>query len=216
MRGRPADEWLHTVSNLPTARLLATVSVNGFAGLLIDRDGYDDRATTVEASLRSELGVAPVVSENGRLAFYSLVGYRARLPAQGSAAWIACSNGKCDCGLLASGKALAANQSILSCDGRFSLTMEDGDLVLRGTGCEEKGGSCWRSGSAGHAGAHAVMQEDGNLVVYGPGCSGANGSCWDSGSAGHAGASLAVQNDGKICVFSATCHGPEGLCWCSQ
>jgi phosphoglycerol transferase len=217
MRGRPADRWLRAVSDLPAARLLAAVSANGFAGVLIDRAGYEDRATAVEASLRTALG-APLVSENGRLAFYSLAGYRPPPQAQGPPGSIDCGNGTCgtsDCGLLASGKSLSAGESIVSCDGRFSLTIEDGELALGGAGCAEKGGSCWRSGSAGHAGAHAVMQEDGNLVVYGPGCRGANGSCWDSGSAGHGGASLAVQNDGKVCVLGPTCRGPEGPCWCS-
>jgi phosphoglycerol transferase len=215
MRGRSADKWVHTVSSLPPAQLLTTVAANGFAGILIDRDGYEDKATTIEAALQAALGAAPSVSEDGRLVFYSLLDYGRRVPPPGSPAWAACRNGQCDCGLLASGKSLTADQPIISCDGRFSLTIEDGDLALRGVGCEGKGGSCWRSGSSGHAGARAVMQEDGNLVVYGRGCTGANGSCWDSGSAGHAGAFLALRDDGKICVVSASCDGGEGLCWCS-
>jgi phosphoglycerol transferase len=216
MRGRPADKWLRAVSDLPATRLLTTVATSGFAGILIDRDGYEDRGAAVEAALQAALGAVPLVSENGRLAFYSLTDYRRRMPPQGSPAWAACWDGKCDCGLLASGKSLTGDQAIPSCDGRFSLTMEDGNLALRGAGCEGQGGLCWRSGSSGHAGAHAVMQGDGNLVIYGPGCTGANGSCWESRSSGHAGASLAVENDGKICVFSGSCAGIDGLCWCSQ
>jgi phosphoglycerol transferase len=217
MRGRVGDLWLRDVSARPPGRILETVAAIGFGGILIQRDGYSDDGSAIESALRTTLGDEPLVSSNGRLAFFDLSEYRRLLPAQGRPAWALCHEGTCDCGVLRSKEKLAGGQSVASCDGRYTLTMQaDGDLVLHGAGCGKEDGRCWSSGSAGHPGAYALMQGDGNLVLFAAGCTGPYSSCWDSHSFGHDGAALAVQNDGRACVFGGGCSGHESLCWCSR
>jgi hypothetical protein len=55
--------------------MLETVARAGFGGILIFRDGYDDDGAGIESVLRNALGVAPLVSDNSRLAFFSLTQY---------------------------------------------------------------------------------------------------------------------------------------------
>jgi len=100
------------------------------------------------------------------------------------------------CGTLTADHALTANQSLASCNGTYSLTMQgDGNLVLY------KGGSAlWASNTSGSAADEALMQGDGNLVLY----TSAGASVWTSGTAGNAGARLSVQNDGNVVIYSAS------------
>jgi phosphoglycerol transferase len=55
----------------------------GFNGIYIDRFGYSDNAAALEVALHDLLEIAPIVSVNGRLAFFDLreaaAGQRARL-----------------------------------------------------------------------------------------------------------------------------------------
>ncbi len=46
----------------------------GYAGIYIDRFGYEDDAEELERELRNAVGDAPLVSENGRLSFFELPG----------------------------------------------------------------------------------------------------------------------------------------------
>ncbi len=101
------------------------------------------------------------------------------------------------CGLLQPGSTLSGNQSVTSCDGRFTLVMQqgDGNLVLYQNGV----GALWANYvfGSGHA---LTMQYDGNLVVY----NGAQQAVWHTSTYGHNGSYLAVQNDGNVVVYSPT------------
>jgi phosphoglycerol transferase len=75
MKGRP-DDWSTALAGTPTRYMLESVAAAGFQGLWIDRYGYADRAQKLESELKPLLdGQRPLVSENGRLAFYDLRGF---------------------------------------------------------------------------------------------------------------------------------------------
>jgi hypothetical protein len=75
MRGRGGDEWIRQLSQRDPESLLEGVSDADFGGVLIDRDGYPDGGSAIEAALRRDLGRAPMVSASGRLSFFSLADY---------------------------------------------------------------------------------------------------------------------------------------------
>jgi hypothetical protein len=101
------------------------------------------------------------------------------------------------CGVVGGTTGFDANQSLSSCDGRFTLVQQtDGNLVLYKAG----GVALWSSGTWNHPGAFTVMQDDGNLVVYDAGFR----ALWSSGTWGQPGAVLAVQDDGNLVIYSAS------------
>ncbi len=98
------------------------------------------------------------------------------------------------CGFVGPGQALAPNQAVTSCDGRFTLAHQgDGNVVLY-----QGGAALWSSQTPGRATDTLVMQEDGNLVLYAPG----GVALWNSRTAGNPGATLAVQNDGNTVIYA--------------
>jgi hypothetical protein len=62
--------------------MLETLAKVGYAGIVINRDGYDDYGAAVEAGLQPLLGGASITSEDGRFSFFSLAEYRRRGPAK--------------------------------------------------------------------------------------------------------------------------------------
>jgi hypothetical protein len=101
------------------------------------------------------------------------------------------------CGTLTANQKITVGESILSCDGRFSLTLGgDGNLVLY------QGSSTvlWASNTAGKPSADAIMQGDGNFVVYDT----SGGALWASNTAGNTGASLSVQDDGNAVIYDSS------------
>jgi hypothetical protein len=101
------------------------------------------------------------------------------------------------CGGLAPWGTLGMGQSVSSCDGRFTLTMQNGgDLTLTWSG-----GQLWHDAQDGHPdGVNLVMQADGNLVsYYNEGSNG--GPIWSSGTSGSPGASMVLANDGNLSVM---------------
>ncbi len=86
MKGRPAD-WSAELANAEPAQLLDQVIAAGFEGLWIDRAGYADRGGALEEVVRARTRGAPLVSSDGRYAYYDLDGraraLRAALPAAG-------------------------------------------------------------------------------------------------------------------------------------
>jgi hypothetical protein len=52
--------------------LVNSVRAAGFAGIYINRDGYEDHAAKLESELASALGAPPIVNREGTLAFYKL------------------------------------------------------------------------------------------------------------------------------------------------
>ena len=99
------------------------------------------------------------------------------------------------CGLVTGNTALAVNEAVSSCDGRYSFVMQgDGNLVLYGPS-----GAVWHAGTHGNPGATAAFQGDGNLVVY----SMWGTALWHAQTHGNPGATLTVQNDGHIVIRRA-------------
>lgn len=76
MKGRSGDTWYKEVSKQPVDELLKTISFAGFNGIYIDRFGYEDEAESLINQLSHDLGTQPVLSENRRLAFFSLIDYK--------------------------------------------------------------------------------------------------------------------------------------------
>ncbi len=73
MKGRePA--WKARVAAVPVPQMLRDVVATGFTALYVDRFGYADRGAALEAQVSAELGVAPQISRDGRLAFFDLRG----------------------------------------------------------------------------------------------------------------------------------------------
>ncbi len=98
------------------------------------------------------------------------------------------------CGELRSDRQLAHGQSVVSCDGRFTLVMQtDGNLVLY-----QGASALWNTDTDGSAGQYATMQTDGNFVLYDP-----TRALWASGTSGNPGAWLALQTDGNLIVYTS-------------
>jgi phosphoglycerol transferase len=79
MKNREGDLWLQRVSALPTEELLETLSLSGFSGIYLDRNGYEDHGAAKEAELAAALQSQPLASANGRLIFFNLADYTRRL-----------------------------------------------------------------------------------------------------------------------------------------
>lgn len=78
MSGRDAD-WSGALADAAPDDVIASAAAAGFQGLWIDRAGYADQGAALEAVVRKLTGQQPLVSENGRLAFYDLRPYAAGL-----------------------------------------------------------------------------------------------------------------------------------------
>lgn len=93
---------------------------------------------------------------------------------------------------LASGDTLAAGSTLVTRDGEFRLAMQaNGDLVVRlGSSV-----ALWRTGTAGHAGAHLTVLADGDVEVV------AHGTVvFTTRTQGHPGARLVLEGDGQLAV----------------
>jgi hypothetical protein len=98
------------------------------------------------------------------------------------------------CGRLGANEALGPNESVTSCDGRFTFVHQsDGNVVLY-----QQGVARWSSRTAGRSTGALVMQGDGNLVLYGPFLN----AVWSSRTPGLPNAFLAVQDDGNMVLSS--------------
>jgi hypothetical protein len=71
VRGREGD-WQGALSRLEPTDALDALTAVGFAGLMIDRAGYEDRGALMEYGYTTTLGQEPQVSPDGRLLFYDL------------------------------------------------------------------------------------------------------------------------------------------------
>lgn len=100
------------------------------------------------------------------------------------------------CGALGVGQGLRRGQTLLSCDGRFTLNMQnDGNLVLYFDQAP-----IWHTGTVNSSAAGVVMRADGNLQEFD-----ANGIVlWQSGTSGHPGAGALLQNDGNFVIYAAS------------
>jgi len=72
MRGREGGAWARDTAALDPADLLSVLRRSGFAGILINRDIYQDRGAGIESRLTAIVGRPPRVSRDGNLAFFRL------------------------------------------------------------------------------------------------------------------------------------------------
>jgi phosphoglycerol transferase len=73
------DRWQRATAGLSPDQFLEAIALAGFSGIYIDRGGYTDAGADIEAKLRSRLGIAPIVSPNGRMLFFDLAEYKRQL-----------------------------------------------------------------------------------------------------------------------------------------
>lgn len=98
--------------------------------------------------------------------------------------------------VLRAGETLAAGQSLVSPNRRWTLVMQgDGNLVLY----EEGGIARWATYTNGGPDRRAVMQGDGNFVVY----NSSDQPLWHTTTAGFGDtAYLSVQDDGNVVIYA--------------
>lgn len=65
--GSENDIWNQTTSQLEPASMVAELKEKGFAGIYLDRDGYED--DTLEQTLSQIIGCTPIVSGSGTLVY---------------------------------------------------------------------------------------------------------------------------------------------------
>ena len=67
-----ADMWQQGTSELPVGEMLAEIRRQGFAAVWVDRNGYADNGQHLQTQLRTETGVAPLVSKDGQISVFLL------------------------------------------------------------------------------------------------------------------------------------------------
>lgn len=75
MKGRFWDNWQVKVATSEPADLLDHLFFTGFTGLLIDGYGYHDEGEAIIEIYQNLTGIEPVISKDGRYAFFDLTGY---------------------------------------------------------------------------------------------------------------------------------------------
>jgi phosphoglycerol transferase len=87
VRGRYAAAWQQCLADRPLPERVDALACAGFGGIVLDRFGLSE-AGAEEAGLACLLGAEPIISGDGRLAFFDLAGHAARLRQRcGGAAW---------------------------------------------------------------------------------------------------------------------------------
>ncbi|HEU4711820.1 MAG TPA: hypothetical protein VFS76_09655 [Pyrinomonadaceae bacterium] len=79
IRGRYGDEWQKSISLLPVPQFLESLSLAGFNGVYVDRNGYDDKGGKIESELAKILNTTPLTSKSGRFAFYPMLDYNSHI-----------------------------------------------------------------------------------------------------------------------------------------
>lgn len=81
MRGRYVAIWQQYVASQPLPTMIELLRGAGFAGIYVDRHGFEDSGTAVEQSLSAQLG-EPLLSPDRAQSFFSLLGGGSPVPAQ--------------------------------------------------------------------------------------------------------------------------------------
>lgn len=79
MKGREQEIWQKQVAAKPTKEMIETVALSGFQGIYLNRNGYAENPSKVEAEIEKELGNPQLLSEDGKLVFFDLRDYFRRL-----------------------------------------------------------------------------------------------------------------------------------------
>jgi phosphoglycerol transferase len=75
MRGREGDSWHRFLQEQPLEEQVRRLSLVGFAGICVDRNGFADGGRQTEAELARLLGPPPLVSADNRRSFFPLGKY---------------------------------------------------------------------------------------------------------------------------------------------
>jgi len=75
MKGRFWDNWQVKVATSEPADLLDHLFFTGFTGLLIDGYGYHGEGEAIMEIYQNLTGIEPVISKDGRYAFFDLTGF---------------------------------------------------------------------------------------------------------------------------------------------
>jgi phosphoglycerol transferase len=75
MKGREGDVIIRSISVQPLPSMLEALAAAGFSGIYLDRQGYADRGAAIEAQLTHMLSAPPLVSEDQKRAYFSLLDY---------------------------------------------------------------------------------------------------------------------------------------------
>lgn len=71
--GSDSDIWCERTAKLPVSEMVQSVKEKGFAGIYINRKGYEEAELEIlEKNLQEYLKVEPIVSEDGQLSFYKI------------------------------------------------------------------------------------------------------------------------------------------------
>jgi lysophospholipase L1-like esterase len=108
------------------------------------------------------------------------------------------------CGAFQPGNGLKPGQTLQSCDGRFTLILQnDGNLVLY----KESAQPLWATGTVNRDSAQLELTPSGDFVLYGK----LGESLWRSGNAGQTAAQAFLQGDGNLVIY-----GPTSAVWASN
>ena len=88
------------------------------------------------------------------------------------------------------GGKLLPGQSLLSPNGQYKFSVNNGQVTMTGPGVN------WKGGTAGDEVGCLVLQSDGNLVLYDSN----NHPLWSSGTQGNA-SFLVIQDDGNAVIY---------------
>lgn len=72
VHGRGTDPWYRRTAAAGPSRMIDEVRAKGFAAILIDRRGYEDRATELESGLRPTCGPPALESPDGRWVLFEI------------------------------------------------------------------------------------------------------------------------------------------------
>lgn len=75
MKGREHEIWQQQVAAKPTNELIETVALSGFEGIYLNRNGYAENPSRVEAEIEREIGQPQLMSDDGNLIFFDLRNY---------------------------------------------------------------------------------------------------------------------------------------------
>ncbi len=79
VRDRQSDKWQKLVAAKPAKEMLDAIALADFKGIYINRKLYADGGAKIEADLSELLGTPPLVSDNRKLSFFSIVEHQKKL-----------------------------------------------------------------------------------------------------------------------------------------
>lgn len=86
IKGRPVSIWQNGISILPTEKMTTNLSVAGYSGIYIDRNGYSDHGAKIEKEISTILNQKPMISENNNFSFFDMRHYAATVKNSGPVA----------------------------------------------------------------------------------------------------------------------------------